>query len=249
MHAIQWDTKSWLPVLGFARVNFGQISQGGDASICFLYPSDFDIIPDLLSIRPRGARLTGRSIGRSAITVEASPRDKLQSLRSLYFRTQRSLCMRTFLITDTEGKLVRSLSFYGSYREHMKRHIVRQIAVDCLENPRSAEIIWNSGLERRKRERAGSPFLSIKCAACSSDCLQQEIKIVLGLLLQLPLQTCLIKLLDSNSTFSIFFCAPLKGCCLQKFQNIINMRSSRNFYEFKLALALSRHRQIYFKYS
>lgn len=74
---------------------------------------------------------------------------------------------------------------------------------------------------------------------------------MLGLLLQLFLQTLLrlIKLSDSSSTFSIIFCAPLKGCCLQKFQNIINIRLSPNFYEFKLALALSRRRQIYFKYS
>jgi len=100
-----------------------------------------------------------------------------------------------------------------------------------------------------EREETGSPFLSIKCAACSNNCLQQEIKIVLGLLLQLPLQTCLIKLSDSSSTLSIFYRAPLKGCCLQKFQNIINMRLSRNFYEFKLAGSLSRRRKIYFKCS
>lgn len=48
---------------------------------------------------------------------------------------------------------IRAISvFLRVYGEHTKRHIVRQIAVDCLENPRSAEIIWNSGLERQRRE-------------------------------------------------------------------------------------------------
>lgn len=72
--------------------------------------------------------------------------------RPLYFRTQRPLYANVPYYRYRRETRTISV-FLHVCREHMKRHIVRQIAVDCLENPRSAEIIWNSGLERRKRER------------------------------------------------------------------------------------------------
>lgn len=142
-----------------------------NASICFLYPLDPGLIPALPGVRHGQPLWEGPVFVTNFSHYDYSVFEHKSLYTSLYTN-----------VPYYREKLVWFPPFYVcAYRKYMKRHIVPQIAVDWLENPRVRQKLFGIRDWKGAERRTGSALLSIKRAACPNNCLQQEIKIVLGL--------------------------------------------------------------------